>query len=119
MKVSRASLFGLLLLVLAISAGSQWWGNRQDSRLGEQVARLAAAGDLRMLSSDSCGICVVARQWLNRHGVAFSECSIERDATCRAEFERLRAPGTPVFLVRGQVELGFNPMRLKARLENR
>jgi hypothetical protein len=49
--------------------------------------------------------------------VAFSECSIERDADCRAAFERLRAPGTPVFLVRGQVELGFNPMRLKARLE--
>lgn len=70
-----------------------------------------------MLSSDSCAICVVARQWFTRHGVHFSECSIEREPACRADFERLRAPGTPVIVVRGVPELGFNPTRLVARLE--
>jgi glutaredoxin len=117
MPASRISLFGLVLLVLAISGASQWWGHRQEARLGERLARAATPGDLHMLSSDTCAICVVARQWFTQHGVAFSECSIERDPACRAEFERLQAPGTPVILVRGQPELGFNPSRLQSRLE--
>jgi glutaredoxin len=117
MPASRASLFGLVLLVLAISGASQWWGHRQEGQLGERMARTAVPGDLHMLSSDTCAICVVARQWFTRHGVAFSECSIERDPVCRADFDRLQAPGTPVILVRGQPELGFSPARLQTRLE--
>lgn len=117
MPASRASLFGLVLLVLAISGASQWWGHRQEAQLGVRLARAAGPGDLRMLSSDTCAICVVARQWFTQHGVRFSECSIEREPACRADFERLRAPGTPVILVRGEPELGFNPNRLVARLE--
>ena len=117
MQSSRRSLLGLVALVLAISAASTWWGQRHEARLGEQVAALAAPGDLRMLSSDSCAICVVARRWFKEHGVAFSECSIERDAACRAQFEAMLAPGTPVILVRGRAQLGFDPARLLASLQ--
>jgi len=117
MQVSRHSLLGLVLLVLAISAGSQWWAGREELRLGARVAALARPGDLHMLSSDTCGVCASARQWFKRYGVAYSECSIERDSACRARFDQLQAPGTPVILVRGQPELGFSPLRLKARLE--
>jgi len=115
-KASHASLFGLVLLVLGISAASQWWSHRQEAGLGEELATLAGPGDLRMLSSDTCSICVLARQWLTQHRVRYTECSIERDAACKAEFEALRAPGTPVFVVRGQPELGFKPERLRERL---
>lgn len=117
MTASRRSLFGLVLLILGISLASQWWGHRRHEALGEQVAALAGPGDLLMLSSDSCGICTMARTWFQQHGVRYAECSIERDADCRARFEALRAPGTPVILVRGQPELGFSPSRLRARLE--
>lgn len=119
MNPSRASLLGLVLLVLVISGASQWWGHRQEARLGEDLARLAGPGDLLMVSSDTCAVCAAARQWFTTHGVRFSECSIERDAACRAQFEALRAPGTPVFVLRGEgaAELGFNPARLRARLQ--
>jgi glutaredoxin len=117
MQASRRSLLGLVVLVLAISAASTWWGQRHEAVLGEQVAALAAPGDLRMLSSDTCAICLVARRWFTDHGVAFSECSIERDAACRAEFETMLAPGTPVILVRGRPQLGFDPARLLASLK--
>ncbi len=117
MNVSRRSLLGLVLLILVISGASTWWGQRQEAALGREVASLARPGDLQMLSSDSCSICTLARGWFVQHGVAFTECSIERDADCRARFDQVRAPGTPVILVRGQPELGFNPQRLKARLE--
>lgn len=118
MKPSRRSLFGLVLLILVISAGSQWWSSRHEAARGQRVAALAAPGDVHMLSSDTCAICVMARQWFTAYGVAFTECSIERDADCRQQFEALRAPGTPVILVRGQPELGFSPERLERRLES-
>lgn len=117
MKSSRRSLVGLVLLILGISAASQWWGNRHETALGQRVAALAAPGDVHMLSSDTCGICTVARQWFTAHEVSFTECSIERDADCRQRFEALHAPGTPVILVRGHPELGFSPERLARRLE--
>ena len=114
--VSRRALFGLVLLVLGVSAASQWWTGRHAASLGGQVAALAAPGDIHMIASDSCGVCIVARQWFTRHGVAYTECSIERDAACRADFEQRRAAGTPLLLVRGQPQLGFSPERVKAAL---
>jgi glutaredoxin len=116
-RTSRTSLLGLVALVLGVSAASQWWGHRQESSLGRSVAALAQPGDLKMLSSDTCAVCVSARRWFTEHAVPFQECSIERDAACRQQFEALQAPGTPVILVRGRPELGFNPVRLRERLK--
>lgn len=117
MNASRRSLLGLVGLVLAVGAASQWWAYRQESALGQSVAALVGPGDLVMISSDTCPVCVAARRWFAAHGVTFQECSIERDAACRARFDELRAPGTPVILVRGQPELGFDPVRLHQRLK--
>ncbi len=117
MKTSLRSLGGLVLLVLVVSGASQWWQQRHQQTLGTQVAALADAGDIHMLSSDSCVQCVVARRWLQAHGVAFSECSIERDASCQQQFEASRSPGTPVMLVRGQAQVGFSAQRVLQRLQ--
>jgi len=59
----------------------------------------------------------VARLWFTEQKVPFSECFIERDAACAAEFAANRAPGTPLLLVRGQPQLGFSPDRVKERLQ--
>jgi hypothetical protein len=48
--------------------------------------------------------------------VAFDECFIETDAACAARFEALRAPGTPVLLVRGQLQTGFDAQRVLGAL---
>jgi glutaredoxin len=111
------SLLQLGALVLAVSFAHTWWQGRQAQSVGDTIAALAAPGDIRMISSETCGPCLAARQWLQRHEVAFSECLIERDAACRAEFEAWRAPGTPVIVVRGQPQLGFQPERLAAALQ--
>ena len=100
-------------MLLATSTVGQWWAGREARQLGAQVAALAQPGDIRMLSSESCAICLVARQWFVENQVAFSECLIERDAACKAEFEATHSPGTPVILVRGQPpQVGFNSQRL-------
>jgi len=105
--------------VLALSAASAWWAARHEAALGAQVAALARPGDIRMLGSETCSICAAANRWFTVHGVPFTECLIERDAACRAAYEATGAPGTPVMLLRGQVDLGFNPTRLRDRLQAR
>ena len=69
-----------------------------------------------MLSSVTCVFCARARQWMQSSGVPFSECFIERDAQCAAQYQALMAPGTPVMLVRGQAQLGFDPRWINERL---
>jgi glutaredoxin len=116
LSAQQRSFGGLLLLVLAVSTGSSLWARHYQASLGETVAQKAHPGDIQMLSSDSCGICVAARQWFAQHGVAFSECSIERDAACRQTFDVSQSPGTPVLIVRGQMQVGFSAERVAAGL---
>lgn len=118
MSAARRPLVIIALTVLVIAgcaAGIAWWFQAQRS-LGAEVARLAAVGDIRMLASEDCAICHVARTWFNEHRIAFSECMVERDAGCRAEYQALQAAGTPVLVVRGRALHGFEPHRLRQML---
>lgn len=117
MKTRPKELLGLLALVLAVSLASQWWSGRHSRVVGEDIAALAAPGDIRMLSSDTCAICASARAFFTTHGVPFSECSIERDSACRAAFDATGSPGTPVLVVKGRADVGFNPERLRRLLQ--
>jgi glutaredoxin len=110
------SLIGLAVIAAAAMAASQWWVATQEQRLGRQVAGLAGAGDIHMLSSNTCPICTRARLWFKANEVKFDECFIETDRQCALLFEATRAPGTPAILVRGQAQVGFDPRRIAARL---
>ncbi len=117
LALSRSG-WGLAVLVLAVLASQQWWADLQQQNIGERVAQLARPGDIHMLSSETCAICTVARDWLTQHRVPFTECLIERDAACRQALEATRSPGTPVLVVRGRPQVGFDPRRLRAALES-
>ena len=82
----------------------------------ETLRTVARPGDIRMLSSVSCIFCTKARQYLTEHRIPFEECLIERDPVCLADYKRLGASGTPTLLVRGQRQLGFDPLRVTAAL---
>jgi glutaredoxin len=116
-RASPKALFGLVLLVLAASLAQQWWAARHERQIGTRVAALAGAGDIHMLSSESCAICAVARAWLRENKVAHSECLIESDRDCRAQHEAARASGTPVLVVRGHPMQGWSPELLLAALQ--
>ena len=104
----------VVLIAIALGAGaiSQWWSGRHDEQLGHRLAVLAEPGDIRLLSSTTCAHCAAPRQWLQQHGVPFGQCFIETDAQCAAQYRAARAPGTPVVLVAGQAQLGFNAQRV-------
>jgi glutaredoxin len=103
---------GLVALILLVGGLSDGWRSWSSSREGAEVAALAKTGDIHMIASDTCIFCARARTWFADHKVPFSECSIERDEACAAQFRALMAPGTPVLLVRGQVQVGFDPQRV-------
>ena len=116
MKTSPRDLAGLALLVAVVMGASQWWAAHTQNAVGAQVASLARPGDIRMLSSDNCVVCVSARRWFEEHAVAYTECSIERDIACKTAYETTGLRGTPVLMVRGRPQLGFSPLRLRDAL---
>ena len=113
---SRRALAGLVLLVLAVAGATQAWQAHREAQLGREIAQQARPGDLHLVSSTDCIFCDRARRWLTLHQVHFSECFIERDAACAAQYRALGAQGTPTLLVRGQRQLGFSPARVRDRL---
>lgn len=119
MNESRRPVLWLLGLVIAGSLATQWWGRAGEARVGNELARLAGPDDIVMLASDTCTYCAAARTYMKQYGVRYAECSIERDAACAQRYGASLMQGTPVMLVRGQYQLGFNPQRVRERLAQR
>ncbi len=102
-----------LLVVIALAAAASWaWRSHVKAEDGELLAQRVKPGDIRMISSETCGWCTAARRWMQDEGVAFDECFIERDAQCRADYQALGGMGTPTLIVRGQTVLGFDRSRI-------
>lgn len=98
-----------LLVVILLAALASWgWRAHVERTDGERLAALARPGDIRMISSETCGWCTAARRWMTQKGIPFDECFIEREARCLADYEALGAQGTPTLMVRGQRILGFD-----------
>lgn len=108
----RRSVAVLVVLVLLFGGASRWWASRQDDAIGRSLQAVARSGDILLLSAQSCAFCTEARQWMNSRGVPFDECFVERDAACAQRWRALALPGTPVVLVRGRAQLGFDPQRV-------
>lgn len=112
MRRVLASPWSLLFAVALAWGALQGWRSVQAARLGPQVASAARVGDIHMISSLSCRYCTQARAWFGEHGVAFSECFVERDAACADAYAALQAPGTPLLVVRDERVVGFSPKRI-------
>ena len=65
-----------------------------------------------MIASIGCVYCRAARAWFTDNRLPFSECLIEHDADCASLYQTLRAPGTPILLVRGRPIVGFDPQAI-------
>jgi hypothetical protein len=113
---SRLGLALLVLLFAGATQGLRWWS---QERVGAQVIANARRGDIRMIASQTCAYCAEARSWFDAHRVPFSECLIERDAGCAAEYTALREPGTPLLMVRGTPLRGFDAREVAAALAPR
>ena len=118
-KPRLRSALSLAVIAVAVFGATEAWRAWSGRRVGEQIVALAAPGDILMIASDTCPFCAKTRAWFGAHGVPFSECSIERDADCAARFRAYMSPGTPLLLVRGQPQVGFDPQRVAKALASR
>jgi glutaredoxin len=115
-RLRRSNALAVLLVgVLAWGIGRVVQTQVRDGQ-ADALRAVARPGDIRMLSSVTCIFCTKARQYLTEHRIPFEECLIEKDAACLADYKRLGASGTPTLLVRGQRQLGFDPLRVTAAL---
>ena len=110
------SLLTVIALVLGVGSAVQGLQAWSRDRLGSRVASSARPGDIHMVSSVICPYCADARAWFTDHGVAFTECFIERDEACASQYRALMAPGTPVMVVRGRRLVGFDAGAVAAAL---
>ena len=108
----RRDLIALAAVAIAATLAFGLWQGRREARQGYEIARLARLGYIRMVSSQTCVFCDRARLWFDTHHVAYSECFIERDGACAAQYRAQNSPGTPLIWVRGQPQLGLSPTRL-------
>jgi glutaredoxin len=102
---SRLALVLVVVLFGAATQGLRWWSNE---RVAAVVAASARPGDIRMIASENCIYCAEARRWFEAHRVAYSECLVEREANCAAQYSALMTPGTPLVVVRGTPLRGFD-----------
>lgn len=103
------SLWSLALLLVLIVGGSKafnWW---KDTRTADRIKAGLGQQRITLYTTQTCTFCVDAKFWLRTHSIAWDECDVERDPSCKATFEAQGAPGTPIVRVGSHWYLGFDP----------
>lgn len=67
-------------------------------------------------SSNSCGYCALAKEYLQEKGVSYEEKNISTDPAARKELMQKGYMGVPVIIVKGEEIVGFDKARLEQLL---
>jgi glutaredoxin/predicted RNA-binding Zn-ribbon protein involved in translation (DUF1610 family) len=99
---------GRMLLVAVIAllffAGKAWLhGSR-----GSAGSTPGAVAGVDIYATSYCDTCKIAKAYMRRHGIAYTEYDVEADIDRRREFYDRGGKGTPLIFVRGQRMEGFD-----------
>lgn len=72
---------------------------------------------ITIYTSDTCGYCHLAKDYLKEKGVDFEEKNVSRDAAARKELMAKGFMGVPIINVGDEVIQGFNKSRLDELLK--
>ncbi len=67
-------------------------------------------------TSDTCGYCHQAKEYLGQKGIAYEEKNVSRDAAARKELMAQGFMGVPVIKVDNETIQGFDQEKLEALL---
>lgn len=70
-----------------------------------------------MFTSDTCGYCHAAKDYLDSLGVKYTEKNVSQDVEARKELIQKRFMGVPVIIVGDETIQGFNKDRLSELFE--
>lgn len=68
-------------------------------------------------TSDTCGYCHLAKDYLKEIGAKFEEKNVSRDASARKELMSKGFMGVPIINIEGEVIQGFNKDRIDELLK--
>ncbi|MBM7561851.1 glutaredoxin family protein [Fusibacter tunisiensis] len=69
-----------------------------------------------VFSSNTCGYCTMAKEYLNEKGVSFTEKNVSTDIEARKELMSKGFMGVPVIYVDDEVIQGFDKAKLDSLL---
>lgn len=67
-------------------------------------------------SSDSCGYCTMAKDYLKSHGISYEEKNVSTDKEARQDLMKKGFMGVPVIYVDNEVVHGFDKEKLNQLL---
>jgi glutaredoxin len=102
------------LIAIAFFAGKAWL---HDPRGGGSAPGVVA--DVEIYTTSYCGTCKIAKAYMRRQGIAYTEHDVEADIDRRREFYDRGGKGTPLIFVRGQRMEGFDVSEFQKLLRGR
>lgn len=103
------SLWTLVIVVVLAMEGTSAFNQWREARTADRIKASLGQARVTLYTTQTCVYCVQARSWLRTHGIAWEECDVEQDASCKATFDAHGAPGTPVVRIGSRWHLGFDP----------
>ncbi|MCG8539311.1 MAG: glutaredoxin family protein [Clostridia bacterium] len=72
---------------------------------------------ITIYTSDTCGYCHLAKDYLTEKGLGFEEKNVSKDATARKELMEKGLMGVPIIMVDDEMIQGFDKNRLDELLK--
>jgi glutaredoxin/predicted RNA-binding Zn-ribbon protein involved in translation (DUF1610 family) len=105
------------LIALLFFGGKALLQGSYSSRSGGAMP--GAVADVEIYTTSYCGTCKIAKAYMRRHGIAYTEHDVEADIERRREFYDRGGKGTPLIFVRGQRMEGFDVNEFQKLLRGR
>lgn len=104
----------LIFATLVVVAWFAWGKFTSSSATAQRAAGKGV--EVVLYSTDWCGYCRKTKEFLDAHGVAYTELDIEKDAQSRQDFERLGGRGVPLVVIGETVIRGYDEASMKSAL---
>jgi len=72
--------------------------------------------EIRIYTTQWCGICKKAKQYMQSKGITYVEHDVEKDSAARREFRALGGRGVPLITIGQEKMMGFTPQRFEGLL---
>ncbi|MEC5386226.1 glutaredoxin domain-containing protein [Uliginosibacterium sp. H3] len=96
-----------------LSAQEDW-----QAILKRPAASNSAPPPVVMYSTDWCGYCKQARQYMRAKNIAFSDRDVEKDKSAQAQYAKLGGRGVPYFVIGRLTLAGFSQDSFDATLRD-
>jgi glutaredoxin/uncharacterized membrane protein YhaH (DUF805 family) len=98
-----------------VKSGGSMQMQRAQKMSGNKVLTVAEA-DVEMFTTTDCGVCHMAKVYMNQHGITYAEKNVEKNEDYLREFYARGGRGVPYIFVGDRSMEGFDANRLEQML---